>query len=95
MKWFKCLVCGENFPGELIGHDQPVGFCTTQFVQAETPQDAESKAVLRLKKHKSLQLHDETIKRDAAKVYFENTVEVMADEVDNPQQGLSFYPMDE
>lgn len=95
MKWYRCLVRGENFPGELIGQDHLVGFYTTQFVQDENPQDAEQQALQLLKKHGSLQLPQEKRKSSSAAVFFEEVVEVRADDVDKQPAGLSFFPMEE
>ena len=95
MNWYRCLIRGENFPGALVGEDHPVGFYTTRYVQELTPEAAELKALSLLKQHTSLQPPDGIAKPKAAKVYFEEIVEVAADEVPDEDKGLSFYPMEE
>lgn len=94
MTWYKCLIRGENFPGELIGQQHRVGFYVTQFVQAATPDAAEHTALSKLKSHASLQLPEGAEKPKNARVYFEEIVEVRHDDVPDVQPGLSFYPME-
>ena len=95
MKWYRCLIRGENFPGQLIGENLLIGFFVTQFVQDSSPEAAELKVLALLKKHKSLQLPEGVEKPTATKVYFEEIVEVCAEDVPKEQSGFSFYPMDE
>jgi len=40
MTWFRLLIRGENFPSSTDGNGQLMGFYTTRFVQAETPESA-------------------------------------------------------
>jgi hypothetical protein len=56
MKWYKCFVAGENFPGVLIDDKEPVGFYTTRFVQAVNGEDAEMKVLESLRHEESLKL---------------------------------------
>lgn len=93
--WYRCLIRGENFPGEMIGQTHPVGFYTTRYVADATPEAAELAALSVLKHHKSLQLPDGVAKPKEARVYFEEIVEVGADEVPDEDMGLSFYPMED
>lgn len=95
VKWYKCLIVGANFPGEMIGEEQRVGFYTTQFVQDETREAAELKALAQLRAHKSLQLPKGADRPADARVYFEDIIEVSADEVDDTELGLSFFPMEQ
>ena len=93
MKWYRCLIRGENFPGEMLGQHQVVGFYTVQFVQDDSPQNAETKALAALKKHTSLQLPEGVNAPKSCRVYFEEIEEVSAEDVDIVQAGLSFHPM--
>ncbi len=56
MKWYKCTIAGENFPGELINEDKEIGFFTTRFVEAETPEAAELSALAILKEEKKYKI---------------------------------------
>lgn len=58
MPTYKCFVRGENFPGVLIGEDEPIGFYTTRFVQAPSPAAAELACVDALRAAPKLQLPD-------------------------------------
>ena len=94
-KWYKCLIRGDNFPGELVGEDHPVGFYTIQFVEDVSAADAELAALKLLKQHPSLQFSAEARKASSPTVHFEEIVEVDARDVgDCPQQGLSIFPME-
>lgn len=95
MNWYRCLIRGENFPGALIGEAHPIGFFTTRYVEALTPDAAEMKALSNLKLHPSLQLPKGVNKPKNARVYFEEIVEVSADEVTDTDMGFSFHAMDD
>ena len=45
MAWFRCFICGENFPGALAGISGLVGFYTTRFVEAIDHDDAEARVL--------------------------------------------------
>ena len=45
MPYYSVMLRGSNFPGDLIGESQKVGFYTTRWVRALTPKRAELKAV--------------------------------------------------
>lgn len=94
MKWYKCFVAGENFPGELVGEDCLVGFYTTRFVQAENTESAEMLGLELLRAEDSLQLPDGVTPLDSAKVYFEEIDEVDESEVPETQSGFTFFKMD-
>jgi hypothetical protein len=49
MAWFRCFICGENFPGQLIGETQLVGFYVTRFVEATDAAGAEAAALQALR----------------------------------------------
>ena len=53
MPYYRCLANGRNFPGALIGRDEPVGFYTTRWVQALNPRAAERKAIALLRRDPS------------------------------------------
>ena len=95
MKWFRCLIEGENFPGELIGDHKRIGFYTTRFIRANSPQDAELAAISLLKVDKKLQPPEGVTRSEIAKVYVEEIEEVSTGEVPEGQPGYSFFSMDE
>lgn len=94
MKWYKCTIAGENFPGELISEDKEIGFFTTRFVEAETPEAAELSALAILKEEKSIRLPDGILPNRKARVYFEEIIEVPTSDIPDVQTGFTFYVMD-
>ncbi len=75
MPWFRCLIEGENFPGSMIGKTEPVGFYTTRWVSASSPEEAEIVALEALRAEPNFQVDDAEKTKDA-KIYFEEIVEV-------------------
>jgi hypothetical protein len=69
-----------------------VGFYTTRFVEADTPEQAELAALELLRNDASLELLPEHRSRDA-KVYFEDIDEVPVDTERNPNAGFVFFTM--
>ncbi len=94
MKWYKCTIAGENVPGELISEDKEIGFFTTRFVEAETPEAAEISALAILKEDKSIRLPDGMLPNRKARVYFEEIIEVPTSDIPDVQTGFTFYVMD-
>ena len=93
MKWYRCFISGENFPGQLIGEDYPVGFYTTRFIQAEDEDSAEMVGLDLLRTEGSFQLPDGLSPPAAAKVYFEELAEVEESEGPESQGGFSWFRM--
>lgn len=75
MPWYRCLIEGENFPGSLLGKKRPVGFYTTRWIEASSPEEAEIAALEALRQEPNFQVADAAKMKDA-KVYFEEIVEV-------------------
>lgn len=94
MPVFRCFIRGENFPGKLVGQVAPIGFYTTRFVDAETPEQAEMLAVGLLRVDEDLDVAPEHRTPDA-KVYFEKIEEVPAEMERKPNKGFSFFTMDD
>ncbi len=82
MPWFRCLIEGENFPGSMIGKTAPVGFYTTRWVSASSPEEAEIVALEALRLEPNLQI-DDAEKTTNAKIYFTEI-----DEVDGPDPDI-------
>lgn len=93
MKWFRCFIEGENFPGVLANCDELIGFYTTRFVEAETAEDAEMKALEILKGEESFRLPEGVTPPSNAKVYFEEIEEVLVSELPEVNAGFTFYVM--
>jgi hypothetical protein len=93
LKWFKCLIAGENFPGELIGEKNLIGFYTTRFVQSEHPSEVENIVLGNLKNESSLKLPQGVKPNSKAKIYFEEISEVHEVEVPKVKSGFTFYVM--
>jgi hypothetical protein len=92
MPIFRCSICGENFPGQLLGQDDLVGFYTTRYVDADTPEQAEHLALELLRDDPSLELAPEH-RTPNAKVYFERIDEIPANEQQEPNAGFVFFTM--
>jgi hypothetical protein len=93
MSWYKCFIVGENFPGAIFGESKPIGFYTTRFVEANSPEEAETKALANLKNEQTFSLPPGVARASNAKVYFENIEEVDNSEVNETNMGLSFFVM--
>ena len=93
MKWYKCFIAGENFPGQLIGQHYLIGFYTTRFVQAANEEGAESAGLEFLRTEDSLRLPVGVKPLASAKVYFEEVAEVDETEVPDVQAGFTFFEM--
>src|SRR3546814_7547538 len=78
MPLFRCIICGENFPGTLLGQEELVGFYTTRFVEADSPEQAEIMAIELLRNDPSLDVSSEH-RTQRAKVFFEDIDEVPGD----------------
>src|SRR3546814_6000362 len=78
MPLFRCIICGENFPGTLLGQEELVGFYTTRFVEADSPEQAEIMAIELLRNDPSLDVSSAN-RTQSAKVFFEDIDEVPGD----------------
>ena len=90
MPLFRCLLRGEHFPGHLSGERGPIGFYTTRYVEADSVDDAELKAVARLRGDPHLQVAVEHRTKDA-KVFVESIEEVPDDTPRVPDAGFTFF----
>ena len=93
MPLYRCSIRGENFPGELIGQTTAIGFHATRFVDARSAEDAERIAVAALREDAALTVTAEPRVKNA-KVYFERIEEVPPDTQRVPNEGFSFFSMD-
>ena len=91
MAWFKCLIEGENFPGNLIQQEGLVGFFTTRCVEAETADEAEMRALASLRQEALFDLGGAAGPKDA-RVYFNTIVEI--DEPLPPHSGATWFQME-
>jgi len=88
MQFFRCLMRGENFPGELIGENRLIGFYATRFVEAVDLHAAKCLALESLRQDDSLQ--SKSARTSDAKVYFEEVVEVSAEAAALASGGVGF-----
>jgi hypothetical protein len=94
LAWYRCFIRGENFPGDLVGEGELLGFYVTRFVEAGSETEAESTALQALRSEPKLARPPELNRADPlARVYFEEICEVLPALVPNPQPGFSWYPM--
>jgi len=93
MPLFRCSIRGENFPGELIGQKTAIGFQATRFVDAKSAEEAERIAVAALREEAALTVTSEPRVKNA-KVYFESIEEVPSGTERVPNEGFSFFSMD-
>jgi len=71
LPFYRCLLRGENFPGEIIGGEGLNGFYTTRWVQAVTERRAELLAVEALRRDPKLALPPDLAFPIDARVYLE------------------------
>ena len=93
MAWFRCLIRGENFPGNLVGEPGLVGFYVTRFVEASRAEDAESCALQALRSEPKLARPSDQTPPGLPRVHFEEIQELHASEVPAQQPGFTWYPM--
>jgi len=93
MPRYKCYICGENFPGALVGESNPVGFYVTRFVEAISREEAEMQALARLKNEQRLSLPQGMERPKNARLHFENIEEVEHAEVPDTDSGFTFFAM--
>lgn len=103
--WYRCFIRGENFPGQLarsavlaegakpVAADEPVGFFVTRFVEADSADQAEQKALLLLRSEPKLTPPEGYLPSSEARVFFEEITEVERGEVPDPQPGFVFHSM--
>ena len=92
MPLYRCSICGENFPGAMLGESLPIGFHTTRFVDAAGPEEAEMLALDLLRSEEFFNIPPESRSEDA-KVFFEEIVEVAPNTERVPNSGFSFFVM--
>ena len=95
MPWFRCLVRGENFPGQMIGRSEPVGFYVNRFIDAANPHEAELSALQSLRAEPKLAPPPGYEPSHECRVYFEEIEELTVDEVPAMQPGLVWYAMED
>src|SRR5579884_539933 len=93
MAWFRCLIRGEHFPGELAGEAQPVGFYVTRFVEAPDLEAAKIAVLQTLRADSKLAPPPGFTPTGQSRVFFEEIVELAAEQVPAVQPGFVWYPM--
>jgi len=94
MNLYRCFIEGENFPLKIEGIDGLVGFYTTRFVRAESPQQAELMALDLLRADPTLDV-DPSRRNASTRVFFESIeeIDVVPDGVSSAGTGYTFFPM--
>ncbi len=93
MPWFKCSICGEDFPGAILSQADDIGFYVTRFVEAASPEEAELVALADLKSDEKLRLPSGIEAPAKARVDFEEIVEIERTDVPSIQPGFVFFAM--
>lgn len=88
MAWYRCRVCGENFPRFERGDLQLFGFVAMRCVEAASPEEAEHLALLDVSA--GLDMSMGAPGADRARISCEEIVELDAPE---PNTGFEFFPM--
>jgi hypothetical protein len=94
MTWFRCLIRGENFPGELVGQAGRVGFYVTRFVQAADATGAEMQALQELRSEPQLVPPPGYTPSGITRVFFEEIAAVSPDQVPAQRPGFVWYVME-
>ena len=92
MPLYRCLVCGENFPGALLGKPSPIGFYATRFIEANSRDEAETSVLDQLRNEDVLNIPVELRSKDA-RIFFEEIMEVGAATERAPNAGFTFFVM--
>lgn len=92
MPFFRCLIRGDNFPGKLIGQKKLIGFYTTRYVEADSPEQAELLAVEQLRNDPDLEVPSEYRTQDA-RVFLEEIDEISSEAERAPNKGFTFFVM--
>jgi hypothetical protein len=89
MAWYQCRIRGEHFPGELLGEKGHVGFYTTRVVEADSSEEAETRALASLKDERELKVAP-THRTQDARVFFEEISELKRRPIRKPS-GFTFF----
>lgn len=95
MATYRCLIRGENFPGQLAGHEGLVGFYLTRFVVADGLPGAEAAALEGLRSERKLAPPPGYKRTGQAQVFFEEIREAAPGEVPETPPGFVWFPMGE
>lgn len=90
MAWYRCRVCGENFPRLAQGELRLFGFAATRCVEAASPEEAEHAVLCDI--FDGLDVSMGAPGADRARVHCEEIIEIGAQE---PNSELAFFPMEE
>jgi hypothetical protein len=90
---YRCFIVGEDFPLIEDGQKKMFGFATTRWVEANSSEEAELKAIEALKKEPRFDFPPE-LRDPRSRVLFEEVTPVEPIDVPDVLPGLAWFPMD-
>ena len=102
--WFRCLIRGENFSGEIavaaplvesanpVTTTDTVGFFVTRCVEANSTQEAEKNAVDLLRSEPRFNPTEGYTPTGKERVFVEKITEVAAEDSSKSESGFAFFP---
>ena len=90
---YRCLINGEDFPLAQDGQTRMFGFYVTRWVEAESEEVAELKAIEALKREPRFDFPPE-LRDPRSRVTFEEITPVEPDDVPEVLPGMTWYPME-
>lgn len=96
MKKYRLFVCGENFLFKIDNEEQPLGFYTTVYIEAENAEQAELDAIDLLRNDPKLRDGVLNPKSDPPTMFVEEIEEVESFIGESlPRTGFAFFPYNE
>ncbi|GLQ21813.1 hypothetical protein ACFFUB_05450 [Algimonas porphyrae] len=95
MPIYRCLIEGENFLLDFGDGPERMGFVTTRWIRAASPDDAERQCLAKLKAQGELGTKHPDDTTGLAKVYFREIVELPKRRFARFGKGFGFFPMGE
>lgn len=95
MNKYRVLLNGRNFLLDLGDGLAPHGFFTTRFVEADTSDEAEVKAVASVRKREEIKAKLRNLPDTPPMLFAEEIEEIENfDSIENPEQGIIWYKED-
>jgi len=95
MNKYRVLLKGRNFLLDFGNGLAPHGFFTTRFVEADTSDEAELKAVASVRKHEEIKVMLRNLPDTPPMLFAEEIEKIESfDSIENPEQGIIWYKED-